>query len=76
MDDHHHCRAVLYCSKSAVPLSTMIHQFSLEHCPSDDKINVQECMNSINDLLRSDELQRSDYVDAVNRVAKSENISK
>ena len=54
----------------------MIHQFSLEQCPSDDKINVQECMNSINDLLRSDELQRSDYVDAVNRVAKSENISK
>ena len=56
-------------SKSAVPLSTMIHQFSLEECPSDGHFNVHECVNSIyekaRDLLRSDELQSSDDVDAV-----------
>lgn len=56
-------------SKSAVPLSTLIHQFSLEPSPSDENFNVQECANSIydmaNDLLRSDELQRSDDVNAV-----------
>ena len=55
-------------SKSAVPLSTMIHEFSLEQCPTDEHFNVQECANSIyekaRDLLRSNELQRSD-VDAV-----------
>ena len=51
-------------SKSALPLSTMIHQFSLEECPSDEHFNVHECANSIyekaRDLLRSDELQSSD----------------
>ena len=61
-------------SKSAVPLSTMIHQFSLEECPSDGHFNVQECANSIYekacDLLRSDELQSSDDVNAVDGVTQ------
>ena len=61
-------------SKSAVPLSTMIHQFSLEECPSDEHFNVHECANSIyekaRDLLRSDELQSSDDVGAVGRVTQ------
>ena len=61
-------------SKSALPLSTLIHQFSLEPSPSDENFNVQECANSIydmaNDLLRSDELQRSDDVDAVDRLIR------
>ena len=56
-------------SKSTVPLSTMIHQFSLELSPSDEHFNVQECANSIydmaRDLQRSDDLQTSDDVDAV-----------
>lgn len=56
-------------SKSTVPLSTMIHQFSLESSPSDEHFNVQECVNSIydmaRDLQRSDDLQRNDDVDAV-----------
>ena len=61
-------------SKSAVPLSTMIHQFSLEECPSDGHFNVHECANSIyekaRDLLRSDELQSSDDVNAVDGVTQ------
>ena len=50
-------------SKSTVPLSTMIHQFSLEPSPSDEHFNAQECANSIYDLAR--DLQRSDDVDTV-----------
>ena len=61
-------------SKSALPLSTMIHQFSLEECPSDGHFNVHECANSIyekaRDLLRSNELQSSDDVDDVDRVTR------
>ena len=37
-------------SKSAVPLSTIIHQFSLEQCPSDEQFNVQECADSIYEM--------------------------
>lgn len=61
-------------SNSAVPLSTMIHQFSLKPSPSDENFNVHECANSIyekaRDLLRSDELQSSGDVDAVKRATQ------
>ena len=56
-------------SKSTVPMSMHIHQFSLEPSPNDEHSNVQECANSIYekvcDLQKSDNLQRSDDVDAV-----------
>ena len=56
-------------SKSTVPMSTLIHQFSLEPSPSDEHFNVQECAKSIydmaRDLQRSDDLQRNDDVDTV-----------
>lgn len=57
-------------SKSAVPLSTRIYQFSLEPSPSDENFNAKKCANSIYEKVCDWERSDDDF-DAGDMVARA-----